>query len=58
MLGADTDMTEAEALSYANDIIDIYSNGWGPYDSGDVVEGPGRLTQMALRNSVTQVSTI
>ena len=56
MLGAGTDMTEAEALSYANDIIDIFSNSWGPYDSGDIVEGPGRLTQMALRNSVIQVS--
>ena len=58
LLGAGTDMNEAEALSYANDIIDIYSNSWGPYDSGDIVDGPGRLTQMALRNSIIQVSAI
>ena len=58
LLGASTDMNEAEALSYADDIIDIYSNSWGPADSGDIVEGPGRLTQMALRNSIIQVSAI
>ena len=56
LLGANTDLNEARALSYANDIIDVYSNSWGPMDSGDVVSGPEMLTGMALRNGVIEVS--
>ena len=44
------------ALSHLNVIIDIYSNSWGPSDNGNIVDGPGRLTQMALAQAARQVS--
>ena len=57
LLDANTDLNEARALSYASDIIDVYSNSWGPIDSGDVVSGPEMLTRMALRNGAIEVSS-
>ena len=56
LLDATTDINEALALSYANDIIDVYSNSWGPSDSGNIVSGPEMLTRMALRNGANEVS--
>ena len=56
LLGATTDMNEASSLTYENDIVDIYSNSWGPFDSGNVVSGPGPLTQLALETGASQVS--
>ena len=53
-----TDMTASQMLSHANDIIDIYSNSWGPSDSGSIAGGPGMLTKMTLRNAAMQVSAI
>ena len=53
-----TDMTTARTLSHDNQIIDIYSNSYGPSDDGDVVRGPGRLTQMTLRKTAKEVSAI
>ena len=44
------------ALSHLNVIIDIYSNSWGPSDNGNIVDGPGRLTQMALEQAAREVS--
>ena len=55
LLGAGTDMNEASSLTFENQIVDIYSNSWGPSDRGDVVSGPGMLTQMALETGVNQV---
>ena len=55
LLGANTDMNEASSLTYENGIVDIYSNSWGPIDSGTVVSGPGPLTQMALQTGASQV---
>ena len=43
--------TEADALSFENDNIDIYSNSWGPADTGDVLSGPGPLTIAAIEDS-------
>lgn len=54
MLGAFTDINEASSLSYANDVIDIYSNSWGPCDEG-CVNGPLRLTELALRTGAERV---
>ncbi len=48
-------MDEAEALSWRNDVIHIYSNSWGPDDSGMAVAGPGDLLKMTLEQSVTEV---
>ena len=56
LLGANSDINEAHSLSYKREIVDIYSNSWGPYDSGDNVEGPGHLTKMALESGVKQVA--
>jgi subtilisin-like proprotein convertase family protein len=52
LLGADTDANEADALSRNNDLIDIYSNSWGPADDGKRLDGPGSLTEDALENGV------
>ena len=55
LLTAETDMNEASSLTFRNDIVDIYSNSWGPPDDGDIVKGPGELTKIALINGVTEV---
>jgi len=47
-----SDSTSADALSYDNDDIDIYSNSWGPFDSGNILEGPGPITIAAIEDSV------
>lgn len=51
--GPTDDQTEALALAYKNQDIDIYSNSWGPFDDGQRLEGPGPLTLAALQDSVT-----
>ena len=47
LLDAGTDANEASALNNNLQIVDIYSNSWGPYDDRRL-EGPGPLTQAAL----------
>ena len=49
-----TDSMEAGALSYKNNINDIYSNSWGPIDDGRRKEGPGRLSRASLEYSIAQ----
>ncbi len=44
------DATEADALSYEEDEIDIYSNSWGPADNGRTLEAPGPLTLAAFES--------
>ena len=56
--GGRTDLEEAEALSHAVDIIDVYSNSWGPPDTGAHVSGPGTLTQLVLKMGATIVSKV
>ena len=36
-----TDIQEASALGHMNDIIDIYSNSWGPPDRGILTRATG-----------------
>ncbi|CAH3018431.1 unnamed protein product, partial [Porites evermanni] len=43
-----TDATESAALLHNINMIDIYSNSWGPGDMGWQVEGPGVLTSRAI----------
>ena len=50
-----TDATEAIALGLNSQHIDIYSNSWGPYDDGIIVDGPGRLALTALEQGVRTV---
>ena len=47
-----TDSTAADALSYDNGDIDIYSNSWGPFDDGNRLEGPGPITVAAIEDSI------
>ena len=47
-----TDSTSADALSFDNGDIDIYSNSWGPFDDGSSLEGPGPITIAAIEDSV------
>nr|CAI5863688.1 unnamed protein product [Callosobruchus analis] len=52
--GLVTDRIEGTALSYAQDLVDIYSASWGPNDDGKTVDGPGRLALEALERGVTE----
>ncbi|PFX28248.1 Proprotein convertase subtilisin/kexin type 6 [Stylophora pistillata] len=45
-----TDELEAKALSFKRDMIDIYSNSWGPGDRPFEVEGPGSQLRDVLYN--------
>ena len=51
--GAVSDADEAEALSWQNDIIHLYSNSWGPSDDGRDLRDAGPLVKQALANGVT-----
>ena len=53
LLGAETDANEADALTRNNNLIDIYSNSWGPSDDGRRLEAPGPLTESAMESGVT-----
>ena len=53
--GIVSDRVEASSLIYALDQVDIYCASWGPTDDGRTVEGPGRLTRLALHRGITQV---
>ena len=53
--GPVSDRIEGEALSFASNLVDVYSASWGPSDDGETVEGPGRLAQRAFLQGVTQV---
>lgn len=43
-----SDLTESQALSKYFSIIDIYSNSWGPADTGQGLDAPGRLVRETL----------
>ena len=53
-----TDIAEGGALSHKNDMIDIYSNSWGPSDNGCFVSGPEQEARMALEMGVKEVIDI
>ena len=57
LLNGNTDMTEARCFSNNNDIIDIYSNSWGPARMGEDIGQPEMMTKMVFENAVKQVST-
>ena len=54
--GKITDSLEAEALTYHNQYIDIYSASWGPSDDGKTLEGPGTFAKEALQKGIKEVS--
>lgn len=51
--GGISDSTVATALTYQNDVIDIYSNSWGPSDNGSTLGGAGPITRAALQDATT-----
>ena len=54
LLGAYTAENIADSLSRNNQVIDIYSNSWGPDDGGYIIEGPTELAKTALENGVRE----
>lgn len=52
--GAVSDATEAEALAWNTDTVQISSNSWGPFDTGAVMEGPGPLTRAAMEQAAIE----
>lgn len=53
-----TDSSEARALSYKSQLVDIYSNSWGPGDIGWEVEGPGPRLTKVLEDGTKKVSCL
>ena len=52
------DDIEAKSLTYALDIVDIYSNSWGPTSQTNTLYGEeGQLMRRALELGVHSVST-
>lgn len=50
-----TDALKARGLGYRQDYIDIYSNSWGPDDSGSEVADAGVLTEEVLKQGALKV---
>ena len=47
---------EAAALGHAINLVDVYSNSWGPPDSGFYFMEPGPLTKRAIKRGIVEVS--
>ncbi|MGJ8695785.1 MAG: S8 family serine peptidase [Verrucomicrobiaceae bacterium] len=50
--GSPTDIDEAEAMGWRNDVIQVKNNSWGPPDSQSTLDGSGPLFKAALKHSV------
>ena len=50
-----SDARVAEALTHKLGSIDIYSNSWGPEDTGMEIQGPGPQTSAALEKGIKEV---
>lgn len=48
-----TDQEEADAFALHQDIIDVKSNSWGPFDNGYGEGGPGPLSSLAMATAAT-----
>lgn len=48
-----SDAEEAEALTWKNDIIHLYSNSWGPSDDGRDLRDAGPLVKQALASGAS-----
>ena len=49
------DDIEAKALTYAIDIVDIYSNSWGPPENNQLLGAAGPLVQRAIEIGIHKV---
>lgn len=52
LLGADTDANSADALTRNYGTIEIFSNSWGPADTGQDLAGGGPLAMAALADGI------
>ena len=50
-----TDTIEADALTYNNQHVDIYSCCWGPSDNGGTMREPGKMMGGALEKGAREV---
>ena len=50
-----SDIQEAKALGYKSNVIQVYSNSWGPLDDGIVVDGPKFLVQSTFEIGTSEV---
>lgn len=50
-----SDFTEAQALTHRQTVMDIYSNSWGPADSGEDFDALPEVIEEALKEGVEQV---
>jgi hypothetical protein len=57
VLPNDTDVAKA-FYPFSGHEIDIFSNSWGPPDTGFIVAGPGPMTVLALQNGTSKVKII
>ena len=53
-----TDALKAKGLGYRQDYVDIYSNSWGPGDTGSEVAEAGVMTEEVLRQGASKVSLL
>lgn len=53
-----SDTEEAKAFKFERNLIDIYSNSWGPVDNGFFIRGPGRKAKKALQDGVRKVKIV
>ena len=49
------DLTQATILGYHDNYVDVYSNSWGPMETGFSVDGPEYLTKETLKIETEQV---
>ncbi|HVY69948.1 MAG TPA: S8 family peptidase, partial [Verrucomicrobiae bacterium] len=52
--GPEGDDQEADSLTHSNQVIQIYSNGWGPRDDGRTLGGAGPLVLQAFKTGTSQ----
>ena len=52
--GNATDILEAESVSFNRQYIDVYSNSWGPEDTGALFQKPKKLASLALETGARE----
>jgi hypothetical protein len=52
LIATDTEDWQEAHINWAQDIVDVYSNSWGPTDDGNRLEGPGPLAAAAVENAI------
>lgn len=50
------DVDDAKAFTHKMEMVDIYSNSWGPLDDGSIYAKLGNVFENAMKDCVTEVS--